>query len=65
MRILVFIISESLPSLGYLTLIMAITMYIFAVAGKQLYADKYTDLETPLRWSFAVCKIRGMEKKRV
>ncbi|CAM1295429.1 Uncharacterised protein r2_g457 [Pycnogonum litorale] len=56
MRILLTIIMNTMGALGNLTLVLAITMYIFAVLGMQLFGSAYTEenfYPDPVpRWNF-------------
>nr|XP_006818874.1 PREDICTED: sodium channel protein 60E-like [Saccoglossus kowalevskii] len=55
MRMLISIIGNTLSSIGYLTVILFIIIYIFAVIGMQLFGEVYIeenfDGEVP-RWNF-------------
>ncbi|CAG5099650.1 Oidioi.mRNA.OKI2018_I69.XSR.g16619.t1.cds [Oikopleura dioica] len=42
---LLSIIYKSIMDVGYLTLVLFIVLYIFAVIGKQCFADKYNDID--------------------
>ena len=55
LRLLLTIILSTLGALGYLTIILIIILYIFAVIGLQLFREKYTTEFFPdgvPRWNF-------------
>lgn len=58
MNKLITTIGNSIGNLGYLTLVLCIIIYVFAVLGKELYRDAYLEngkdppLEEMPRWSF-------------
>ncbi|XP_060073623.1 sodium channel protein 1 brain-like [Ylistrum balloti] len=56
LKLLLTIILSTLGALGYLTIVLVIVIYIFAVIGLQLFSDSYTESvfgeEIP-RWNFS------------